>query len=457
MKTLFFRRCFTCLVAIVPLVVSPLAISQAPLPNDDQAKPSGQSESADNLKIILLGTGVGPPVNLRQFGASTLIEAGSVRLLFDCGRGATFRLAQVEVPLGSISRVFLTHLHSDHVIQLPDLFLTGWVGGGRSIPLEVWGPKGTRDMMDHLQRAFAFDIHMRRDVDERAPGSGIRVVSHDIEQGIVFDQQGVKVTAFLVDHSPVTPAFGYRVDYRGHSVVLSGDTRRSENLVRFARGVDVLVHEVLDAETVRGWFPNNPKAAEAILAKHTTPEQAGDVFSRVKPRLALYSHAPDAERVIAQTRKTYAGPLHGAEDLLTVEIGETIDVRPFAGQGGEARRQVLAIDDQRTEALRRGDGAPLHEIYADDYTLVTPATGVIRSKAEQIDDLSSGRIRYERIEVTERSIRVYGDVAIVLAREKYSILQDGEQVGGDIRFTRTYKKFGVAWRLIATHGSFVRQ
>jgi ketosteroid isomerase-like protein len=131
-------------------------------------------------------------------------------------------------------------------------------------------------------------------------------------------------------------------------------------------------------------------------------------------------------------------------------------VRRVAGQGDEDRRQVLAVDDQRTEALRRGDSAPLHEIYADDYTLVTPATGVIRSKAEQIDDLISGRIRYERIEVTERSIRGYGDVAIVLAREKYSILQADEQVGGDIRFTRTYKKFGAAWRAIATHGSFVR-
>jgi ribonuclease Z len=228
--------------------------------------------------------------------------------------------------------LFLTHLHSDHVIQIPDLILTGWVGGGRSTPLEVWGPEGTRDMMEHLLQAFAFDIHMRRDVDEKAPGNGIRVTTHEIKQGIVFDQQGVKVTAFLVDHTPITPAFGYRVDYRGHSVVLSGDTRVSENLVQFARGVDVLVHEVLDADTVRAWFPTNPKVVEAILAKHTTPEQAGDVFARVKPRLAVYSHAPNAESVITQTQKTYAGPLEGAEDMLTVEIGDTIEVRHFARQ-----------------------------------------------------------------------------------------------------------------------------
>ncbi|HKS57674.1 MAG TPA: DUF4440 domain-containing protein [Steroidobacteraceae bacterium] len=412
-----------------------------------------QAASADNLKIVLLGTGVGPPVNLQQFGASTLVEAGSVRLLFDCGRGTTIRLAQAGIPTGSIHRVFLTHLHSDHVVQLPDLLLTGWVGGGRSVPLEVWGPQGTREMMDHLQQAFAFDIRMRRDVDEKASADGIKVLSHDVEQGIVFDQGGVKVTAFLVDHSPVKPAFGYRVDYRGHSAVLSGDTRVSENLVRFAQGTDVLVHEVLDADTVRGWFPNNPAAAAAILAKHTTPEEAGAVFARVKPGLAVYSHAPNAQRVITQTRKTYSGPLQGAEDLLTIEIGEKIDVR---NRDEEVRRQVLATDDRRTDALRRGDSKPLYQIYADDYTLVTPSTGIIRSKTEQIQDLDSGRVHYEKIEVLERTVRVYGDVAIVVAHEKYSILQAGEQVGGDIRFTRTYKQFGPDWRVIATHGTFVR-
>jgi ribonuclease Z len=341
MKTLFFRCYLTCLIALNVLVVAPqTAAPQKPLLVNDRVKiyeQSGaaiQATSSDNLKVILLGTGVGPPINLQQYGASTLIEAGGVRLLFDCGRGATLRLAQVGVPHGSISRLFLTHLHSDHVLQIPDLLLTGWVGGGRSLPLEVWGPEGTRDMMDHIQQAFAFDIHMRRDVDEKAPVDGIKVVSHDIKQGVVFDQQGIKVTAFLVDHSPVTPAFGHACvrlpdrlprPFRG----AFGDTRVSENLIRFAQGVDVLIHEVLDAETVRAWFPTNPKAAEAILAKHTTPEQAGEIFTRVKPRLAVYSHAPNAERVVTQTRKTYTGPLQGAEDMLTIEIGEKIEVRRF--------------------------------------------------------------------------------------------------------------------------------
>jgi len=299
-----------------------LAAQSAPMPTGAVV----QSASPDDLRVVLLGTAAGPRVDLGQFGASTLVEAGGVRLLFDCGRGATLRLVQVGVPIGTISRLFLTHLHSDHVIQIPDLLLTGWVGGTRTIPLEVWGPTGTRDMMTHMQEAFVFDIHMRRDVDEKSPADGIKVVSHDIEQGIVLDEQGVKVTAFLVDHAPVSPAFGYRVDYRGHSVVLSGDTRVSENLVRFAQGVDVLVHEVVDPDLIRA---RGQTTAEAIIAHHTTPEEAGGVFARVKPRLAVYSHAPNTEAVMTKTRKTYAGPLQGAEDMLTIDIGERVNVRHF--------------------------------------------------------------------------------------------------------------------------------
>lgn len=277
-----------------------------------------RSASQGNLKVVLLGSGMGPRVDLQQFGASTLVEAGGARLLFDCGRGATLRLTQMGVPIGTISRVFLTHLHSDHVVQLPDLLLTGWAGGGRTTPLEIWGPEGTRDMMDHIQRAFAVDIHLRRDVDEKRPAEGIEVVSHDIQQGVVFDEQGVKVTAFLVEHGLVKPAFGYRVDYRGRSVVLSGDTRASENLVLFSQGVDVLIHEVADGEV-------NPEGGR----RHITPGQAGELFTRVKPRLAVYSHGPNTESVMTQTRKTYTGPLQGAEDMLTIEIGESIEVRRF--------------------------------------------------------------------------------------------------------------------------------
>ena len=313
----------TALLALVPGGgARGVAQAQAVSPSPSATVPS------DSLKVVLLGTGLGPLVNLQQYGTSTLVEAGKQRFLFDCGRGATLRLAQAGVPIGSITRVFLTHLHSDHVVQLPDLLLTGWAGGRRAAPLAVWGPVGTRAMMDHLQQAFAFDIHMRRDVDEHLPGAGITVVSHEVtKDGVVFTGGGVTVTAFLVDHGPVRPAFGYRIEYRGRSVVLSGDTRVSENLVRHAQRADVLVHEVIDPEALRA-RPDHPAPAivDAIIAHHTTPQQAGEVFRRVAPRLAVYSHAPNTERVLAQTRTAYAGPLQGAEDLLTILIGPGIGV-----------------------------------------------------------------------------------------------------------------------------------
>ena len=281
----------------------------------------------DGLRITLLGTGGGPLVNLRQFGASTLVEAGGKRLLFDCGRGATIRLVEAGIPIGAVGRLFLTHLHSDHVMQIPDLLLAGWVGStGRRAPLEVWGPDGTRDMMSGLEKAFVFDIHMRRDVDEKIPAAGITVQSHDISEGVVLDEDGVKVTAFLVDHRPVSPAFGYRVDYHGRSVALSGDTRVSDNLVKFATGVDVLIHEAVDPVAQRA-ASANPAMTERIIDHHTTGEQAGQEFARVKPRLAVYSHAPDSEALIAQTRTHYSGPLQGPEDLLVIDVGDQINVR----------------------------------------------------------------------------------------------------------------------------------
>jgi ribonuclease Z len=280
------------------------------------------------ITVTLLGTAAGPPVNIERYQASTLVEAGDQRLLFDCGRGATLRLAQVGVAPASVTKVFLTHLHSDHIVDLPDLLLSPWAAPGRRVPLEVWGPAGTRRMMDHLLEAFAFDIHIRRDVDEKAPADGIRVLSHDVKQGVIFERGGVKVTAFDVDHGPVKPALGYRVDYGGHSVVMSGDTRFSENLIKMAAGVDVLLHEAIDPEQVRSRLhaAGQPDTTiDSVIAHHTTAEQAGVVFARVKPRLAVYSHFNPGD-LIAPARKAYAGPLEVGDDMMRITIGDRIDV-----------------------------------------------------------------------------------------------------------------------------------
>jgi ribonuclease Z len=280
-----------------------------------------------NLNVTLLGTG-NPRPSVQRFGPSMLVEAGKQKLLFDCGRGATQRLYQLQIPFAEVTALFLTHLHSDHIVGIPDLYLTGWIMG-RILPLQVWGPAGTRQMMSHLEQGYEFDIHIRRDVDEKLPGQGAVVVAKDINQGVVYQHGDVKVTAFAVDHGLVKPTFAYRVDFARHSVVLSGDTRYSENLVRFSQGTDVLIHEVLDPEAYSAADQVfSPERKQKVIAHHTTPEQAGTVFSQVKPKLAVYSHIVpvDVPNLVAHTRKTYSGPLEVGEDLMNLVIGQQIEV-----------------------------------------------------------------------------------------------------------------------------------
>lgn len=285
----------------------------------------------------MLGTGV-PQPSIDRFGPSTLVEAGGQYFLFDCGRGATQRLWQQKVELGKVNRLFLTHLHSDHTVGIPDLWLTGWLPtafGRRNSPFEVWGPAGTAEMMEGLQMAYSWDIRIRKHEINKAD-TGIMVLTQTIKEGVVYDQGGAKVTAFFVDHTDfIDSAFGYRLDYGGHSVVISGDTRYNENLIKYAKGVDVLIHEVAVAKDE---LIKKSAITRQILSYHTSPEQAGKVFSQVNPRLAVYTHIampaidpsippPTIDDIISRTRKNYAGRLEVGEDLMTIEIGETINVQ----------------------------------------------------------------------------------------------------------------------------------
>src|SRR5438552_15101974 len=275
------------------------------------------------IKDTLLGTGTPRPM-IERFGASILMQAGKENLLFDAGRGCTIRLAQAGVPLKDVRKLFLTHLHSDHTVGIPDLWLTGWIFD-RAERLEVWGPKGTGQMMAGLRQAYGYDIEVRSKFGNSRAGAEIR--AHDIHEGVVYEANGVKVTAFLVDHGSVKPALGYRVDYGGHSVVLSGDTRFSENLIKHSQGVDLLIHETIDADALRRNPGNRSREqVESIIAHHTSLQEAGEVFNRVKPRLAVYSHILGKEEdLIAGTRKVYSGPLEVGEDLMAIDIGARIE------------------------------------------------------------------------------------------------------------------------------------
>jgi ribonuclease Z len=308
------------------LVSSLFALFLIGLSSMDPAN-AGQSD----FRLTLIGSGVPIPAADR-FGPATLVEAGDQKLLFDAGRGATIRLWQLKIPFNKVSPLFLTHFHSDHTVGIPDLWLTGWLGGPfgrRSTPFHVIGPTGTKELMTNLERAYAADIRIRI-ADEKYPPDGVKIIADEFgAEGVVFEKDGVRVTAFEVDHGDaIKPAFGYRVDYKGHSIVISGDTRLNENVIKHGTGADILVHEVA---AVRPELLKDQQV-QRVMAHHTSPQEAGTVFSRAHPKLAVYTHlvlldrptipAVTIDELIAQTRETYAGPLEVGDDLMTVEIDD---------------------------------------------------------------------------------------------------------------------------------------
>lgn len=274
---------------------------------------------AQGIDVTLLGTGTPAPV-LNRFGPATLVRAGDQTILIDAGRGVLQRLSQLKVPYSEIDALFLTHLHSDHIVGIPDLWLTGWLMSGRQRPLQVFGPPGTASLIAPLREAYAFYIAIRVSDDGAPPeGAGINVV--EVSDGYVYDAGAVKVRVFEVDHRPVVPALGYRVDFGGDSVLVSGDTRYSPNLVKNAQGVTLLIHEVAGASESALARPSTRRAFE----HHTTGEEAGRVFATIKPKLAVYSHiilmgGYELSQLMADTRKSYAGPLVAGEDLMGFHI-----------------------------------------------------------------------------------------------------------------------------------------
>jgi ribonuclease Z len=287
-------------------------------------KDSSQANSSV-IEVTLLGTGTPQPLTER-FGPSILVQAGRETLLFDAGRGCLQRLRQLKLEYDKLNALFLTHLHSDHIVGLPDLWLTGWLITKRAIPLKVFGPTGTNKMVEYLQKAFAYDINIRME-DDKAPEEGGKLSVTEIKQGLIYEKNGVKVIAFEVDHGVIKPAFGYRVEYNGHSVVLSGDTKYSENLIRFAKGTDLLVHEVMMAPDTLS--KSDPKYN--ITQHHTTPKQAAQIFNEVKPKLAAFSHivklyGRTEDEIMKRAKADYAGPLIMGEDLMSFSIGDTISV-----------------------------------------------------------------------------------------------------------------------------------
>ena len=290
------------------LLLIPLVVAVGPLAAQTPA-----------VQVIALGTGNPFPDPERQ-GPATAVVADGRLFLFDAGSGVERQLEAAHLPISGPTALFITHLHTDHTLGLADLILTSWVMR-RTRPFPIYGPPGTKAMVEHLLGAYAEDIRIRTTGLEHEVKDGWRVSVHEIAPGVVLDSGGVRVTAIPVRHGSWPVAFGFRVDAEGRSIVISGDTRPSDSLEAAATGVDVLVHEAYASSKVQPEDrPGGGDWPAYLRAFHTSDEELGALAARARPKLLVLTHvlrmgATDSAIVAAVRRGGYLGPIAMAKDL----------------------------------------------------------------------------------------------------------------------------------------------
>ena len=296
----------------------------------------------DHVHIWTLGTG-SPSLSVHRHGISTLIRANGRWLLFDTGRATLQRMFECGIAVPEVRDVFFTHLHSDHICGLSDFWMTGWFVLHRQHPLRLRGPVGTQRTVNGIKEFHHFDLSARSKYETALPaGSSIEV--QEFEEGVVFDEDGVRVEAFLVDHGPdVKPAYGFVVECRGRKIVLSGDTTFSENVVRHAKGCDVLIHEIAGASQQQ--LAHN-EITRRIQSIHTSPEQMNEICRLASPRMTLLNHISlwrvTQYDILKRVRAGYGGDVELALDRMEVLVGD--EVRLFHPGPPKSAQEAIVQD-----------------------------------------------------------------------------------------------------------------
>lgn len=294
------------------------------------------AEISGGLDVIVCGAG-SPMPDPERSGPCVTVIAGERVMVVDAGSGAPRRLAPAGIPIGKVSDVFLTHFHSDHIDGLGELMLQRWANGAATVPLPVHGPPGVEQVVAGFNQAYTHDFgyrvaHHGEQVIPRGGAGGVArpfALPAEGEGVVVLEANGLKVTAFAVPHPPIVPAVGYRFDFKGRSVVISGDTAKSATVQKYAQGADVLLHEALNPALV-GILTRGAEAAGAaniaqitrdILDYHTTPVEAAQIAQAAGVRhLVLYHIVPPLpmramERLFVQgVDDAFAGDVTVARD-----------------------------------------------------------------------------------------------------------------------------------------------
>lgn len=289
--------------------------------------PRRSKSQNSKTRLILLGTGGGPRPRTANAPSAQVIVANGMAYVIDCGNGVARQLAYAGVPLASLRHVFITHHHSDHDADYGNLIWLAWAAGLRT-RVDAWGPPPLEKMTRTFFEMNAYDINTRI-ADEGRISLVPLVHVHELNRGgLVMQDENVRVTAALVNHPPVVPAFGYRFDAADRSIVISGDTTPSDNLVGLAQGADVLVHEALyvqGIDRVVASVPNAVALKKSILSHHTTAEDVGRVAQRAGVKLLVLSHLvpPDDPAISDQmwidaARVHFRGPVIVGKDLLEI-------------------------------------------------------------------------------------------------------------------------------------------
>ncbi|HQR33091.1 MAG TPA: MBL fold metallo-hydrolase [Blastocatellia bacterium] len=256
------------------------------------------------LHVVMCGTGSPLADATRASACVAVIAAGEV-VLIDVGPGSWRQVAVNRIPTAAVSAVLLTHFHSDHIGDLGEAVTQTWLAG-RAKPLEVFGPPGVEKVVAGFAQAYSQDVeyriahHTETMLPRAAAGAVAREVKlkSDTEAAVVFERNGLKVTAFNVEHSPVKPAYGYRLDYKGRSVVVSGDTAKSMNLAKHTAGADLLIHDVLAKDVMtmaagnadRSGDKRRAKLIRDILTYHASPAEAAEIANEAKVETLVFTH-----------------------------------------------------------------------------------------------------------------------------------------------------------------------